>query len=325
MRFLHAGIFAVAALPWLPAHAARPAPSTIGCGDTVLSPGAYVLRASCTCEGNGPCIKVSADNVLINLDNKTLTCAPRNPPRERNDTTFGIQASSLRNFTLMGADPAVAKASGKITGCYMGLHAGDGSNLFVDRVDFSGNTYVGVNTAFSTDVLLTRNTVDGIAGYVGANGHNAYAIAFYGCGTRCVVSSNMVRNVPAQAHAMKPVEGEGVGVVISAGSTGAVVAYNWFENTDESLMAIAVRASDGASGIVENNSMTGFWHGVSGTGSLTVKDNRIMMRKASRISQSYGVYGKPGSGCAADNLIVNYPIPVAPGLPVCGGRNMTYR
>jgi hypothetical protein len=69
----------------------------------------------------------------------------------------------------------------------------------------------------------------------------------------------------------------------------------------------------------------GFWHGVSGTGSLTVKNNRIVMRKPSRIRASYGVYGKPSSGCAADNLIVNYPVAIAPGLALCGGRNMTYR
>jgi hypothetical protein len=50
-----------------------------------------------------------------------------------------------------------------------------------------------------------------------------------------------------------------------------------------------------------------------------------MMRKPSRIPQSYGVYGKPGSGCAAENLVVNYPAPIAPGLAACGGRNMTYR
>jgi len=308
--------------------AARPsaaAPATVGCGETVLSPGSYVLRASCTCKGNGPCIKVSANDVVINLDNKTITCAPASPPPETNATTFGIQASSLRNFTLMGADPAVARAGGKITGCYMGLHAGDGANLFVDRVDFSGNTYVGVNTAFSTDVLLTRNVVDGIAGYVGASGHNAYAIAFYGCGTRCTVTSNVVRNVPAQPRARKPVEGEGVGVVVSAGSTDALVAYNWFENTDESLMAIAVRASDGASATVEHNSVTGFWHGVSGTGSLTVRNNRIVMRKPSRIPQSYAIYSAaPTNGCAADNVIVNYPVPIGPRIPTCG-RNMVYR
>ena len=50
-----------------------------------------------------------------------------------------------------------------------------------------------------------------------------------------------------------------------------------------------------------------------------------LMRKPSPIRQSYGVYGKPGSGCAADNLIVNYPVPVAPGLAACGGRNLTFR
>jgi len=95
----------------------------------------------------------------------------------------------------VGCDPSYASCGGAVTGCFFGLHASYDNNLFVDRVDFSGNTYIGANTSYSTNVLLTRNVVNGIAGYVGSDGHNGYAIAFNGCGTNCSVSNNSVRNI----------------------------------------------------------------------------------------------------------------------------------
>jgi hypothetical protein len=39
--------------------AAAAAPTPVACGETILKPGEYTLKASCTCKGNGPCIKVS--------------------------------------------------------------------------------------------------------------------------------------------------------------------------------------------------------------------------------------------------------------------------
>lgn len=295
--------------------------ATVSCNQTISAAGYYTLASSCTCTGNTACITVSANNVTLNLDNKTITCAPTNPPRATNETTFGVMASSVSNFTLMGAEPSVPQSTGKITGCYFGLHASYNSNMFVDRVDFSGNTYIGANTGYSTDVLLTRNVVNGIAGFVGASGHNGYAIAFNGCGTRCTLSHNVIRNIVRQPGAVAPVSGEGVGVILSANSTSAVMAHNWFENTDESTKNIGVWVASGSSATVENNSITGFYQAVSGPGTVSVNNNRLLMRNAGTHADSLAIYGT--AGCAANNLIARYATAIGSMVGNCGG-NIVY-
>jgi hypothetical protein len=292
--------------------------ANVSCGQSITAAGHYTLAASCTCPGNGACITVSAHDVTLDLDNKAITCSPVNPPASTNATTFGVLASSLNNFKLLGVDPSVATSTGKITGCHFGLLASYNTNMFVDRVDFSGNTYIGASTSYSTDVLLTRNVVNGIAGYVGSDGHNGYAIAFNGCGTRCTLSHNVVRNIVKQPAATAPVSGEGVGVILSANSTSAVMSHNWFENTNESGKNIGIWIANGSSATIENNSITGFWQAVSGPGAVTVNNNRLLMRNASAHTDSLAVYG--ASGCASNNLIARYVTPIASTVANCGGN-----
>jgi hypothetical protein len=291
--------------------------ATVTCGDTIDKPGFYTLAASCSCPGDGPCIRVIADDVTLDLDNKTVSCTPANP--STNATTFGIFAYSVRNFALMGADPSIAVSTAKVTGCFFGLHAAYNAGVFVDRVDFSGNTYIGANTGYSTDVLLTRNTVKGISGYVGSDGRNAYAIAFIGCGTRCTLSSNIVRIAP-QPNAVAPSVGEGVAVITSPDATSATLSHNWLESSDEAGQNIGIWVATGSTVVVEDNSLTGFWEAISGPGAVTARNNRLLMRNAAAHTDSIGIFAL--GGCASNNLIVRYALPTA-AIADCGG-NISY-
>jgi hypothetical protein len=289
------------------------------CGQTISSPGYYTLVDSCTCYWGGICINIASDNVTLNLDNKTLSCSPNSPPAATNAGTFGVMASSVRNVTILGADSSVPVATGKITGCFIGLNASYSENMFVDRVDFSGNTYIGANTGYSTNVLLTRNVVDGISGYVGDDGRNGYAIAFNGCGTNCTLQGNTIKNIVVQRAAIAPAIGEGVGVILSSNSTGAVMKQNWFDNTDESGKNIAIWVANGSSAVIEDNSFTGWWQGVSGIGAITVTNNRFLLRNYTH-NNSLAIHGL--SGCATNNLVARYALPVPPAIRNCGGNDV---
>jgi len=300
-------------------------PIPVSCGETIIAPGSYALAASCTCTGNGACIKVTADGVTLTLDDKTINCAPTQPPPAANDTTYGVQASDVRDFTLIGSDPSTPSSEGRITGCYMGLQAGNSKKVFVDSVDFSGNTYVGVNTAFSTDVSLNSNVVDGIGGYIGRDRRNGYAIAFNGCGTRCAMTSNIVRNIRTQKDAVKGARGEGVGIVVPAGAKAVVISYNWLESENEDSRAIGIHLSDGASAKIENNTITGFWQAITGTGAMTVTNNRLVRHKLSAYADSFAIFSEDqASGCASRNVIVRYRGALGPAIRDCG-RNLVVR
>jgi len=283
------------------------ASTPISCGAKIDRPGRYFLSASCACTGNGTCILVNSHNVTISLNNRTLACRPRRPAAADNDATFGIQATSVENFALIGCD-SVASCRGKITGCYIGVLAGHDNNLFIDRVNLSGNTYVAVDTSYSKKVRITRNTIDGVAGYLGPGQHNAYAIGINGCGTGCEVIANVFKNIVTQIKAVPPLVGEGASIIQSAKVKGAHIAYNWFESVAEQTRDIGIRVGEDGSAIVEHNTFTGFWHAVSGPGDVTVTNNRILLRNPEAFPTSIGIYG--GSGAASGNLIVNYRTPI---------------
>lgn len=289
------------------------------CGQTITAPGHYTLSESCECTGNWACIAISANDVTLNLNNKTIACRPAYPSARTNDKTFGVIASSRQNVRIIGADPSVPVSTGKITGCFIGLHASYTTNIFVDRVDFSGNTYIGVNTGYSTNVLLTRNVVNGISGYVGDDGRNGYAIAFNGCGTDCTLANNTIKNIVAQPRANPGAYGEGVGVILSSNSTGAVMRQNWFDNTDERGRNIAIWVATGSSAVIEDNTITGWWQGVSGPGTITVTNNRFLLRDSPH-DDSLAIYGI--SGCATNNLVARYALPVPTTIRNCGGNDV---
>jgi hypothetical protein len=309
-------VFLAALLFGFSGHASA---NTVVCGQTISSPGYYTLLDSCTCYWSGICINIIANDVTLNLNNKTVACRPVYPPPSTNATTFGVMASSIRNVRIFGADPSVPVSTGKITGCFFGLQAAYSENLFVDRVDFSGNTYIGANTGYSINVLLTRNVINGISGYVGDDGRNGYAVAFNGCGTNCTLSGNTIKNIVVQKDAIKPANGEGVGVILSSNSTGAAMRQNWFDNADESGKNIAIWVADGSSAIIEDNTFTGWWQGVSGVGTITVTNNRFLLRDYIH-PNSLAIYGI--SGCATNNLVARYALPVPQSIKNCGGNDV---
>lgn len=293
------------------------AATPVSCGKTIDVAGRYYLRASCTCTGNGPCISITASDVTLDLNNKVLTCNPGDPVRRDNDTTFGVRATSLRNITIMGCD-STQPCSGKITGCYFGLEASHDANLLVDRVDFSGNTYVAADISYSTRTRVTHNLINGIAGYLGVASHNGYAIGFYGCGAGCSISDNIIKGVVTQRQAIPPLSGEGAGVVYSANAVGGIVSHNWFENDDETSANIGVRVGEHGAAIIQENTFAGFWHAISGPGTVSAYNNRMFLRKPSLHPDSIGIYG--GAGDATNNLIVNYNTAVHANVRDAGGN-----
>ena len=278
------------------------ASTPITCGATIGHPGRYFLAASCACPGNGPCIKVRSNDVTISLNNQTLACAPTNPEPADNDTTVGVQATSVHDFALIGCD-AVGGCTGKVTGCYAGIKATSDRGLIIDRVNLSGSTFVAVDATDSTRVRISNNTIDRVAGYLGPGKHNGYAIGVNGCGAGCEVIANVFRNIVTQARAIPPLAGEGASVIVRA-KTGVIIAYNWFESVAEGSADIGVKTEKDAAAAVRHNTFTGLWHAVSGPGRVTVTNNRIMLKNPEAWPNSIGILG--GSGLATRNMIINY-------------------
>lgn len=262
----------------------------------------YKLANNLTCTGNGACITSGNSNQVLDLNNKTLRCNPSNPTT--NATTFGFIASTRNNVSLWGCDPKIQTCTGKITGCFFGAHIPYSTNVLIDRVDFSGNTYIGANTSAGTNIQLTRNTFSDIGGYVGNN--NGYAIGINGCGNSCIIKGNYFYNIVTQADKPLGGVGEGVGIIVSAGSVNFLVSNNWFENTNTDTDDIAVWLANESVGIAKENTITGFRRGIIATEENTINNNRFSMRQYYIGSNAVNT----PNGTANDNIIYNYNNPI---------------
>ena len=264
-----------------PSLAASPVPAS----GIISTSGEYYLAADRT-TASSPVISITANNVVLDLKRRTVRCNPASP-------------TTATNIGVIISGGNVTVRDGKITGCFMGGHAtGSTGNVSWERVNFTGNTYIGVNggTAF------VGNIFDDITGYT----TEAYAIGINAPANGCYVFGNTFRNMHRQPGAASGKVGEGVGVLISSGTTGCTVEANWFENDVLGLERdIGVWVAASAQATIHDNSFTNIGWTVAASGTATVTDNRFWMRDAETDSVAVAA-GVSSSVTAEDNVIIGY-------------------
>ena len=275
-------IFTVLALLFTSvAFAASPVPS-----DGIISTsGDYYLASDRTSTGMEN-IQITANNVTLDLKRKTVRCNPANPETA---VTFGVKVTG-GNVTVR---------DGKITGCYMGGHASSSpGNVSWERVDFSGNTYIGANggTAFVGCIFAN------IAGY----DTEAYAIGINAPANGYYIFGSTFRNLHRQPGADPAKVGEGVGVLISSGTTNGTIEASWFENDELGLERdIAIWIASTATGTIRDNTAINFGWAIAAPGTATVTGMLFWMRDAEAGSDAISAGGS-STVSAGGNVIIGY-------------------
>jgi hypothetical protein len=247
---------------------------------TIGSPGTYVLAANSTSAGTYNVV-INADDVTLDLNGKTVRCAPSQPGTAM---TFGIYAAGRSR---------VAIRNGRITGCFYGVNGGYGSHITLENVRLSGNTYIGAEVSGTPNAVFRRVTCDAIAGYTA----EAYAICINGLGSAGLVEDSHFRNIYRQPGSVGV--GEGVGVLIGPDATGVIIRRNEFWNERLEAATFGVWGAAGSSVTVMNNTFANVQHAVAAVGTAAVTANIFAL--GSPIAGSAAIVA--GSGSAAGNTI----------------------
>lgn len=250
----------------------------------ITAPGAYRLAGDLTA-GRPKVIEVRSDDVAIDLGGHTVRCDADDPERS---VTFGVFAEARVNLRVR---------NGAITDCTFGLRSTDSEDTVVDRVDFTGNRYVGVDVT-GTGARISGSTFVRLAGYR----PRAYAIGINGVGSDAVIRGNVFRELYRQPEAQPEQPGEGVAIVVSTGNSGNTIRHNWIENTRAADNIGIWIAGEGEGHVVEENVITGMQRGiiVFGQTAVRIADNRIWLREADTLTAIFGERIE-----AEDNVIVN--------------------
>lgn len=287
-------IAAFAALAAGCAQAASPVPPN----GVISEPGYYYLTAS-RLSASSPVVVINAADVDLDLNGWYVRCAPPNPGAS---SSIGISVSGHH----------VTIRNGSITGCFMGV-AGGADMLTVHSVDFSGNTYIGIHGG-GRGTKIIGSVFQAIGGYQ----LEAYAIGIHNPGRDCLIERNTFREIVGQPVHPPGMAGEGVGILLSTGTTGCVIRGNWMANGGASD-SIGIWLAGGTSAYIAENSITNFGDGAirGAPVSATVINNRLWM--GAPWSGSWAIGGQNIS--AKGNLIVGFEIPIG-FLAIDAGGNL---
>lgn len=262
------------------------------------TPGTYFLPANSTSISMFN-INITANDVTLDLNGKVVRCNPSSPATE---VTFGIYAPERARVKIR---------NGSITGCFFGIHAGYGSQITIENVDFTGNTYIGANLGGGTGGNIVRgSTFAAIAGYT----VEAYAIGVNGIGSGGVVENNTFRNLYRQPNAGGT--GEGVGVLVEANATNVTIRNNTFINDSVAPNTIGIWFASGTTGDVRNNTIKNFKNGIQGAGNVTVAQNTFTLTQ----SMSGSIAISMSSGVASNNAVTGYATILSGGITDGGGN-----
>lgn len=214
---------------------------------TISSPGTHTLSA----DVSGPgvfVVHISVNNVVLDLNNKTIRCTPGNPATA---TTFGVAAGSLTNVVIR---------NGSITGCMFGINAGYGTGIILEDLNLSGNTYIGANLGHGVSNIVRRVTCANIGGY----SVEAYAICINGTGDYGLVEDSTFTNIYRQAAASGA--GEGIGILIEQGAESVIARRNVHNNAEIRDHTYGMWSANGGSVSVSSGQFTNAHRGLQGSG-----------------------------------------------------------
>jgi len=259
-------------------------------GNSIIKlPGEYYLNEDCTADGNIN-IQIQANNVFLDLNGKTLGC---NTMVSKNTKNYGVLIGSVQDVFI---------CNGKITGCYAGISAANTHNLTLERIDFSGNYYMGANLG-GVNSKVRFCTFSDITGYE----VEAYSIGLNNIGDAACVENNLFLNLYRQAISTDKLLGEGVGIICKPGSKQSMIRFNYFRNDTPQKGSIGIwLGEDSTNTLVENNAFVNIFQPVAGKAKAEIKGN--MMWLNGLYKGSYGI--ATTGGVASDNLVVGYEVPV---------------
>lgn len=268
---------------------------------TINAPGIYVLDADVTSIGYYN-VYIASDDVTLNLNGKTVRCSPASPSTA---VTFGVYASGRARVTIK---------NGTITGCMFGVHAGYSSNIILEDLNFTGNTYIGANLGTEGGGNIVRRcTFKAITGYT----PEAYAIGLNGIGDGGLIESNRFENLYKQPNATTV--GEGVGVLVEANATNVTIRSNTFVNAQRVDHTIGIWVAQGSTVAISGNTLTNWEFGIAAMGQVTVTNNTFALTGA--LESSAAIYASATS-TATGNTITAYPTAFAGGI-LDGGNTIT--
>ena len=262
----------------------------------IRSSGIYKLSSDLTAKAHRA-IRVSSDDVDLDLNGYTVRCLPVHPkPSDgsKPSLTIGIHAGSRKNVVVR---------NGAVTSCGRGLQANrETCGLRIEGVDFSGNISIGANLGEASGTIVRGCIFAMIAGDI----YEAYATGLNAVGPDSVVEHNRFLDLYRQSEAEGP--GEGVGVLVAAGMEKIIIRHNRFENTVAGPNTIGIWAGEDTDTLVTDNTFTNFERGVASLGKLTATNNRFLLREP--LPDSLAV-GANGGGVALRNAVDGYAVAFA--------------
>ncbi len=241
--------------------------------------GTYTLDSDLT--GPGPVITVAADDVVLDLNGKTIQCSDS----DNGVDSIGIDARRRSSVTIM---------NGAVVGCNFGIAAHQGRKVVVDTVDLSGNRVAGVELAEGAGNVVRCSRFVGITGH----GRRIYSYGINGIGRDGLIEHNTFGELYRQRDGGV---GEGVGIVVEEGATGVTVRDNMFFNTEHVPHTIAIWSAVNAETEVQDNTISNFERGVQGD---TVVVRRNSFAVASALPSTIAIHAN--RGIAAENAFSGY-------------------
>jgi len=141
----------------------------VTCGNTILFAGEYYLSDDCTADTRYG-IKISENNVILDLNGHTITCAKNG--------RFGV---------IIGKHTDIRIHDGTIRDCRFGVTGGQAQNATVDDMVFDNIAGVSL-TLKGTDNTIKNSTFKNLPA-------NSYGI--HGTGDRCTITGNRFENYDA--------------------------------------------------------------------------------------------------------------------------------
>ena len=256
------------------------------------SSGTHKLSSDLTVKGYAA-ILIEADDVDLDLNGYTVRCLPVHPKPSDGSMPpppIGIHASGQKNIMVR---------NGKVTACGRGFQASyENCGVRLEGVDFSGNVRIGANLRGASDCIVRGCTFAKIGGDL----YEAYATGLNAVGPDSVVEHNLFVDLYRQSE----VEGPGEGVGIIAGDGKMMIRYNWFANAVSRHGTIGVWGNQNSDVSVVENCFTNIERGVASRGTLTVTNNRFLLRDPLPDTRDQIAVGANGGGVASWNVVVGY-------------------
>jgi parallel beta-helix repeat protein len=211
------------------------------CPYTIMQPGVYVLASDLSCPG-GTAITVAADNVVFNLNGRTLT---------GDGDGVGVSAEGSEADPITG----LRVENGTVRGFFDGVRVGNAPGARVANVTATGNDDDGIEVYASPGARIEGNTLTG----------NGFGLLVDGCEGGCRIAGNRVadngRGILIRDATGARIEGNTAtgngsdGIALSGdASTGNQVRGNTATGNGESGIEVEV---DSTGNTLEGNTATG--------------------------------------------------------------------